>query len=78
MIWKMVMKSVYFPRCLQLLWNWIFEDADVIFSDNYFHLTDKEPYSVFLRNKDIINGEFKGASEVKDRLMIRSLRDTYQ
>lgn len=55
-----------------------FEDADVIFSDNYFHLTDKEPYSVFLRNKDIINGEFKGASEVKDRLMIRSLRDTYQ
>lgn len=55
-----------------------FEDADVIFSDNYFHLTDNEPYSVFLRNKDIINGEFKGASEVKDRLMIRSLRDTYQ
>ena len=54
-----------------------FEDADVIFSDNYFHITDHEPYSVYFRKKDIRNGEFHSAMDVRDRLKIRSLRDTF-
>ncbi len=55
-----------------------FEDADVIFSDNYFHITEKTPYTVTINKKDIINGEFKDAKDLKDRLNIHSLADTYE
>ena len=54
-----------------------FEDADGIFSDNYFHLTDKEPYKLQLKKEDIRNGEFVDANDVKKRLKIRSVADTY-
>ncbi|MGN0405803.1 MAG: glycoside hydrolase family 2 protein, partial [Bariatricus sp.] len=49
-----------------------FEDADVIFSDNYFHLTG-EMREVVLRKKDIRNGNFKDSMELKERLRVRSL-----
>lgn len=54
-----------------------FSDADVIFSDNYFHLTNKEPYHVFLAFEDIINGSFKDAADLKARLKIRTVGDTF-
>lgn len=53
-----------------------FEDADVIFSDNYFHLTG-ELYEVRMKKRDIRNGSFCDASDAQDRLRVRSLIDTY-
>lgn len=50
-----------------------FEDADAIFSDNYFHLTG-EMREVVIRKEDIRNGNFKDAMELKERLRVRSLR----
>ena len=49
-----------------------FEDADVIFSDNYFHLTG-EMREVVLRKKDVRNGNFTDAMELQERLRVRSL-----
>lgn len=54
-----------------------FEDADVIFSDNYFHITEKEPYRVQLKKEDIRNGEFQDGEDVRKRLKVRSVADTY-
>ena len=53
------------------------EDADVILSDNYFHMIRNTPYVVRLDKKDILRGKFADASDIKRRLRIRSLRDTY-
>lgn len=49
-----------------------FEDADAIFSDNYFHLTG-EMREVVLRKKDVRNGNFTDAMELQERLRVRSL-----
>lgn len=54
-----------------------FDDADVIFSDNFFHLTG-ETYEVKILKKDIRKGQFADADDVKKRLRIRSLADTYK
>ena len=51
-------------------------DADVIFSDNYFHLTG-EPREVEVKKADIYRGSFADAEDLKKRLQVRSLRDTY-
>lgn len=53
-----------------------FADADVIFSDNYFHLTG-EPREVEVKKADIYRGSFADAKDLKKRLQVRSLRDTY-
>lgn len=53
-----------------------FEDADVIFSDNYFHLTG-EPREVEVKKADIYRGSFADAKDLRKRLHARSLRDTY-
>ena len=53
-----------------------FEDADVIFSDNFFHLTG-DSHEVTMLKKDIWKGQFTDAQDVKKRLRIRSLADTY-
>lgn len=53
-----------------------FADADVIFSDNYFHLTG-EPREVEVKKADIRRGSFADAGDMEKRLQIRSLRDTY-
>lgn len=54
-----------------------FGDADVIFSDNYFAITDDRPVTVRFEKKDIQRGSFMDAQNVKQRLSIRTLRDTY-
>lgn len=54
-----------------------FEGADVIFSDNYFPMIRKEPYKVTVRKRDILRGTFKDAAAFKQRLRVRSLRNTY-
>lgn len=51
-------------------------DADVIFSDNYFHLTGQS-CTVILKKTDIRQGSIAGAEDLKKRLRVRSLRDTY-
>lgn len=54
-----------------------FADADVIFSDNYFHITSGKTKTIRLEKEDIYQGEFRDASDVEKRLCIRTLRDTY-
>ncbi len=54
-----------------------FDDVDVIFSDNFFHLTGKT-YEVKILKKDICKGQLANADDVKNRLRIRSLADTYK
>ena len=54
-----------------------FDDADVIFSDNCIMLTSKETRIITLAKKDILRGSFASAEDVRDRLRLMSLRDTY-
>lgn len=54
-----------------------FMDADVILSDNIINLTDDKPHVISFETKDVINGSFTDATDIKNRLRIRSLRDTY-
>jgi beta-mannosidase len=54
-----------------------FEDADAIFSDNYFNLTSEKPKIVRLRKSDIQGSLFKSTGDLEQRLRVRSLRDTY-
>ncbi len=54
-----------------------FDDADVIFSDNYFNITNKESKYVYFYQEDILNGEFQNAEDVKQRLRVRTLWDSY-
>lgn len=55
-----------------------FTDADVIFSDNCITLSAKEGRVIRLLEKDIRNGSFAGAEDLKKRLRVRSLYDTYE
>ena len=48
-----------------------FKDADVIFSDNYFHLTG-ECITVSFKDEDIQAGIFENTEDVKARLCVRS------
>ncbi|MGN0395312.1 MAG: glycoside hydrolase family 2 protein, partial [Coprococcus sp.] len=52
-----------------------FADADVIFSDNYFMITDKEAVAITIQKADILNGCFANADDLKKRLNIRTLAD---
>ncbi len=54
-----------------------FADADVVFSDNYFTLTPGMEKEIVLMKEDIRCGSFADAQDLKKRLRIRSLRDTY-
>lgn len=54
-----------------------FDDADAVFSDNYFALTGAEDKTVILESDDIWNGTFKDAADVLRRLKVRSIRDSY-
>lgn len=47
-----------------------FNDADVIFSDNYFTITASEPRVIILKKDDIYKGEFKDADDLNKRLMM--------
>ncbi len=54
-----------------------FAEADAIFEENYFHLTNEEPRKIKLSKTDIQGTQFTNAKELADKLMLRSLRDTY-
>ena len=54
-----------------------FEDADVIFSDNFFTISNENPVRVMLEKKDIRNGSFKDAADVKERLVLTTVADTF-
>lgn len=69
---KLRLKSDTFTPFVELS----FENADVIFSDNYFHLTG-ETYSVEIRKQDILQGTFENAEDLLQRLRVRTVVDTY-
>lgn len=50
-----------------------FDDADVIFSDNFFHLTDKTVQDIIVKKEDILQGHFENAEDFRKRLQILSL-----
>lgn len=52
-------------------------EADGIFSDNYFALTDSEPVTITLKKEDIFRGEVKGKEDLLRQLQVRTLRDSY-
>ena len=54
-----------------------FDDADVIFSDNFFHLTDKTVQDIIVKKEDILQGHFENAEYVRKRLQILSLGTSY-
>ena len=54
-----------------------FEESDAIFSDNYFFITRQEPKLIELKKADIRGAEINNAGELAQKLLIRSLRDTY-
>ena len=44
-----------------------FDDADVIFSDNFFHLTDKTVQDIIVKKEDILQGHFENAEDFRKR-----------
>ena len=54
-----------------------FDDADVIFSDNFFHLTDKTVQDIIVNKEDILQGHFENAEDFRKRLQILSLGTSY-
>ncbi len=54
-----------------------FDDADVIFSDNFFHLTDKTVQDIIVKKEDILPGHFENAEDFRKRLQILSLGTSY-
>ena len=54
-----------------------FADADVIFSDNYFHLTDQKTHEIMVKKADILQGSFKDAKDMNERLQVISLAASY-
>ena len=54
-----------------------FDDADVIFSDNFFHLTDKTVQDIIVKKEDILQGHFENSEDFRKRLQILSLGTSY-
>lgn len=54
-----------------------FDDADVIFSDNFFHLTDKTVQDIIVKKEGILQGHFENAEDFRKRLQILSLGTSY-
>ena len=54
-----------------------FEDADVIFEDNYFTIQSEEPVKIYLADKDILKGNFQNAGDLEQRLKINTVAYTY-
>ncbi|HKM03368.1 MAG TPA: glycoside hydrolase family 2 protein [Lachnospiraceae bacterium] len=54
-----------------------FLKEDVIFENNYINITSQEPRKILLAKKDILRGTFTGKDDVKEKLIVRSIRDTY-
>ena len=54
-----------------------FEDADVIFSDNFFTISNEKPVVIRLDKKDIMRGSFADAEDLKKRLVLTTVADTF-
>ena len=54
-----------------------FEDADVLFSDNYFSLLPGKKQTVTVRKDEIKRGSFADSQDLKNRLLLCSLAETY-
>lgn len=54
-----------------------FEDADVIFSDNFFTISNEKKIRTTIQKADIQNGSFADANDLKKRLAITTLVDTF-
>lgn len=54
-----------------------FTDADVIFSDNFFTFSNEKPVKISLEKQDIMQGSFSDADDLKKRLVITTLADTF-
>lgn len=52
-------------------------DEDVIFSDNCFWLTSEEPAKIRIAREDVMSGKALTAQDVRKKLRIKSLRDTF-
>ncbi len=55
-----------------------FDDADVIFSDNYFSITKEQPVIIKLDKSDIMQGSFENAADLKKQLQINTVAQTYE
>ena len=53
------------------------KDCDGIFSDNYFHITAKEPKQIILNKDEIFNGDITSLVDIENKICLRSLRNTY-
>lgn len=54
-----------------------FADADVIFSDNFFTVSNRKPVLVRLDKRDILRGHFADAADLKARLVLTTVADTF-
>lgn len=54
-----------------------FADVDVIFSDNFFTISNEKPVKIKVEKSDILRGSFQDATDLKARLMITSVAQTY-
>lgn len=50
-----------------------FADADVIFSDNFFTISNERPVVVRLDRRDILRGNFAGAADLEARLVLTTV-----
>ena len=55
-----------------------FEEADVIFSDNFFTISNEKPVVIKLDKKDIMQGSFVNAEDLKKHLIITTVADTFE
>lgn len=54
-----------------------FADADVIFSDNFFSISNEKPVVIRLDQSDILRGSFADAADLKARLVLKTVADTF-
>ncbi|MDE6621747.1 MAG: glycoside hydrolase family 2 protein [Lachnospiraceae bacterium] len=54
-----------------------FADADVIFSDNFFTISNEKPVIIRLDKGDIMCGSFADAADLKARLVLTTVVDTF-
>lgn len=54
-----------------------FAETDAIFSDNYFYISNGEDKLVTLAKSDITGEPLQSGAQLKEKLLVRSLRDTY-
>lgn len=52
-------------------------DADVIFSENYFHMTGKEKRIITLKQEDVRGRKIESENDLRERLRFRSVADSF-